>query len=301
VPTDNRVLVTGAGGFLGGHVAKVLKRKGFAVAPAVRSRHEKGCIVLDVRCKEQVGDVFRTVRPTHVVHCAAYGVNFADQDPRMAIEINVLGSLSVMEAAAEQGVQHFLHIGSCFEYGSKPGAISEAACAEPTGVYGASKAAATLMLIERARALGVPLTVARPFGMWGPGEADYRLLPQIVKAWRRREPLDLTLCDVVRDYTFVEDMAEYVSELLEVENLPAGAIVNLGSGRAVELRGFVLEIADLLGIRELMRFGRRSHRAGEMASLVADVSYMRHLLGKMPETTLAEGLRRMGVNVPVPA
>src|SRR5262249_31778247 len=161
-----------------------------------------------------VDAAFEQLTPGLVVHCAAYGVNYAEQDLDRAIAVNVHGSLNVLAAAARCGARRFVHVGSCFEYGSHAGLIREDAALNPTAIYGATKAAATLLMRERAAALGVPLIVARPFGTWGPGEAAHRIVPQVLAACLARSTLDLTACDVLRDYTYVEDMAACIGSLL---------------------------------------------------------------------------------------
>jgi nucleoside-diphosphate-sugar epimerase len=211
--------------------------------------------------------------------------------------VNVQGTLNVLAAAARHGAQRFLHIGSCFEYGSKPEPITEEELLTPTALYGATKAAATLLVIERARSLNVPLVIARPFGMWGPGEGPHRLVPQIIAACVNREPLNLTACDVIRDYTYVEDMAANILALAQTPGIPPGTIVNMGSGQGIRLRDFVLSVARVLDGADLMRFGVLPHRPTEMPSLVADVTRMRELLGSRPATLLNEGVRRMMTGV----
>ncbi len=294
---DAKVLVTGAGGFLGRHVVGALRRRG---ARAVATSHRPGVDikrVVDVCNRQAVQTLFAEEMPQFVVHCAAYGVNFADQDSHLALKVNVLGSNGLIEAAAAYRVKRFVHVGSCFEYGSHPGPIAEDVPLRPSGIYGASKAAATIIMAERACTLGLPLLIVRPFGFWGPGEGPHRLLPQIVDACKQHKPLDLTLCDVSRDYSYVEDIAHDLTALLFLPDLPGTLTVNLGSGEPVVLRDFVMRVAGCLGGTDLMRFGRRPHRSGELASVVADVSRMRSLLGNPSRTSLIEGLRRMGAEV----
>ncbi len=100
---------------------------------------------------------------------------------------------------------------------------------------------------ERAKALGVHLIVARPFGIWGPHEPSHRLVPQIVNACLEGVALKLTPCDIIRDYTYVEDMADYNCRLTYATGVESGAVVNLGSGKAIVLRDFVLDVARELG------------------------------------------------------
>ena len=289
-----RVLVTGSTGFFGRHVVDALLRKGFDPIATGRatSRSDR---ILDVTCGASVRRVVEKVRPDFVVNCAAYGVDYRDQDLHEAIGVNIVGSLTLLEAAADAGVSRFLHVGSCFEYGSCEKAVREDARLDPHGIYGITKAAASSLLIERADDLGIPLLVVRPFGMWGPGEGAHRLVPQIIRACRREEPLDLTPCDVIRDYSYVEDLARDLVELVAIDDWGSNPIINLASGRAVLLRDFVLRIANALDGASLMRFGRRPHRRDELVSLYADVELFKRIVGETSTTTTDMALSRMDV------
>jgi nucleoside-diphosphate-sugar epimerase len=235
-----------------------------------------------------VDTAFRESAPSIVIHCAAYGVNYAEQDPDQALAVNVLGTLCVLKAAASCGVTRFVHIGSCFEYGSHEGAISEDAPLNPTAIYGSTKAAASILLRERAHALGIPLLVVRPFGIWGPGEAPYRLVPQVITACITRSPLKLTPCEMVRDYLYIEDVAQNILALATRRNVDSGTVVNVGSGEPLVLRDFVRSIASALNGEEYMQFGALPYRPSEMPSLVADVTRMHQLLGSGPRTPFCE-------------
>jgi nucleoside-diphosphate-sugar epimerase len=286
------ILVTGARGFIGSHVVAWARGRGLRTNAGYRGARGPGVIHLDVCDAANVHAAFEKVAPALVVHCAAYGVNYAEQDLNRALAVNVRGSLNVLEAAARCGTRRFVHLGSCFEYGSHAGFIREDAALNPSAIYGATKAAATLLMRERAAALGVPLIVARPFGTWGPGEAAHRIAPQVLTACLTRSTLDLTACDVLRDYTYVEDMAACIGSLLLVSDIAPEVVVNVGSGEQVVLRDFVLAIARMFDAESLMRFGARAHRPTEMASVVADVSRLRELMGVIPKTPFAEGVRR---------
>lgn len=288
-----RLLVTGASGFLGAHIVNRARSVGLDVVAATRKAVNPGTVFCDVCDRASVDDAIRNSRPYVVIHCAAYGVNYADQDLDCALDVNVRGSVTALTSAKRHGVQRFVHIGSCFEYGSSAGPIAEDAGIGPTSVYGVSKAAATLLLQERARSLGMPLLIARTFGMWGPGEPSHRLIPQVIASCLDRQPLRLTPCEVVRDLTYVEDIADTVVALSLLPSMPTEAVVNVGSGRGVMLRDFVLSVARIFDGEGLMQFGELGYRETELFSLVANVTRLRGLLGNLQETPLTVGVDRV--------
>jgi nucleoside-diphosphate-sugar epimerase len=143
---------------------------------------------------------------------------------------------------------------------------------EPTHIYGASKAAASIFISQLAREKKFPAVILRPFGIWGEGEPEFRLVPQIVKACVTQAPLDLTAGEQIRDYTHVEDMSDNIAAYLEAAEFVPGDIVNAGSGQTVKLKDFVLQVASALGGgQELMRFGRLPYRPNEMMMLAANI------------------------------
>lgn len=293
VRNEPRMLVTGAGGFLGRHLVEELRHRG--ADPIVAGRTASSFIDLefDLGDPSAVDRALEATRPDQVVNCAAYGVDFADQDLGLAMDVNCRGALHLCNSAARHGVRRLLQVGSCFEYGSHPGPICEDAPLNPYGIYGLSKAAASLLLLERSRDLGLPVLIARPFGLWGPGEGVHRLVPQVVRACRERTELDLTPCDVYRDYSYVRDVAADLASLLELPSWDALSVVNLGSGREVLLRDFVERIASELGGAELMRFGRLPHRPNEIRRLVANVDRLGRAVTMSTATSLREGLQQM--------
>ncbi len=290
----NAVLITGASGFLGRHVVRALKRRGKTVVAASR-RTITGTdgVYLDLTEPDSITTAFSQCKPDCVIHCAAYGVDYREQDPDRAIAVNVVGSYKLLCAAADAGARRFVHIGSCFEYGDKPEHIRETDPLEPTAIYGSTKAAASVLMIERAHSLGIDFMVVRPFGFWGPGEPAHRLVPQIIRACLCGQPLDLTGCELMRDYSYVEDMAEWVVGLAVHSQTFDVAALNIGSGAPILLRNFVLSIASYFGKAELMRFDAKPYRPTEMRRVCADTTRMRRLIDPGVPTELAVGLDRM--------
>ncbi|NNE36912.1 MAG: NAD(P)-dependent oxidoreductase [Gammaproteobacteria bacterium] len=289
------ILVTGAEGFLGSHVVSAIKQAGHRVVAGVHSQagSEENMAYLDICDPVNIKQVFDKYRPDYVIHCAAYGVNYLDRDVSIAINVNVTGSLNLLEIASGYSIKRFIHIGSCFEYGSVDGLVSEEVLPRPTDIYGSSKLAATVLMLERSSNLNISLLVLRPFGMWGPGEKPYRLVPQIVEACVNKTPLDMTPCKIARDYLYVGDMAGIIVKLCLLSDIENGLIINLGSGQPVELKDFVLSIARILKCEKLLNFGALEYRQTEMNSLVADTSLLTSILDEFHRTSLEEGLQLM--------
>jgi nucleoside-diphosphate-sugar epimerase len=276
------VIVTGATGFLGRHVTRLLLQGGTPVAAPVRNpetlprllQHQP--LLRTYRCdllsSEELSALVQTLRPRAIVHCAAYGVDHGQQDPATAVSTNVNATLLLHQAASRFGAERFIHVGTGYEYGSSETDLSEDDALRPEGAYGASKASASLMLRAVRGASSMHTVIARPFGMFGDGEGSHKLVPQVVQACVTGVPLDLTEGYEVRDYLPVTDVARALVSLI---TLPLAAVstlqeVNLCSGQAVTVRQVATTIAAQLGGVELLRFGARPSRPSNMQRVVGN-------------------------------
>jgi len=126
---------------------------------------------MDLLDAASVQRMILTYHPDSVISCAAYGVDHREQDAGLATAVNIKGAYALLETCASHSVERYVHIGSCFEYGDKDYTISEEDSLEPTTIYGATKAAGSILVRQRAKELAINSVVLRPFGMWGPFEA----------------------------------------------------------------------------------------------------------------------------------
>lgn len=294
-----RVLVTGATGFLGSYLVRALRESGCDPIPAMRAGADCWRLqgldfdwcMLDMVSGASIQQAVARVKPDVLVNCAAYGVDYRQQDPQEAIAVNVAAVSSLVMAAAEAGVERVVHVGTCFEYGDKAHPIHERELLEPTTLYGTTKAAGTLIALERAKKLGLKLSVVRPFGVYGPLEGGHKLVPSILEACVKGEPIELTKGEQIRDYLFIGDVAEALVKMVTWKDFPAGEIFNVGSGVPMLLRDFVTACAEAFGGPSLLRFGARNYRRDEMMSLVADCSKWRQFYGEsVQKTSLEQGL-----------
>lgn len=282
-----KVLITGAGGFLGAYVARQVRRLGGVPVLGLRDAGkplrwpellEFDRVNLDTTNRAQIHQVLSHCRPEAVVNCATYGVVPGQGDIGRTFAVNIAALERLIPAAADTGVQRFVQLGSCFEYGDCPEDIDEEQTLRPSGLYAFSKAAASRLALTLGQLHGVPVTVLRLFSLWGAGEHQDRLTPQIVRAGRLRQPLALTAGEQVRDYLHAEDAAHCITALTLEERFPEREIVNIGSGRGQSLRAFVQSIAAVCGASEYLRFGQLHYREGEMFRLVADTRRLESIL-----------------------
>ncbi|WP_138470125.1 UDP-glucose 4-epimerase GalE [Poseidonocella sp. HB161398] len=310
------VLVTGGAGYIGSHACKALAAAGHV--PVTYDNFSTGWREAvqfgpaeegDLRDRDRLGAVMARHRPAAVMHFAALSnVGEASRDPGLYWENNVVGSLRLVEAMAEAGVENLVFSSTCATYGEQDGVMLDESCAQtPTNAYGASKRAVEDLVRNFAAAPGVSLrhVFFRYFNVAGAdpetqlGEfhrPETHLIPLALDAVRGRRP-ELTVNGedyptpdgtCVRDYVHVTDLIS--AHLLGLGYLLAGGapeVFNLGTGRGFSVREVVEAVARVTGEPVPHSVGPR--RAGDCASLVSGSVKAAELLGWAPaHSTLEE-------------
>lgn len=300
MPRKGMILVTGATGFLGSHIVRTLVGKGYDIAAAYRPRSNRWrltdppCKVqwveLDLAVRSTVRSALQAIHPEIVIHCAAYGMNYDEQSFDEGVKINISGTHLLFQESAAAGVQRFIHSGSCFEYGNKTLPVSEEDVLEPISMYGVTKAASTLLVMQLSRALALPSVVVRPFGIYGLADRTDKFVPRIIRACLTKRSIELSGGEQIREYTFITDAVDVYVRLVEAEEFPAREILNLAGGHPVPLRRIGEIIARLMGGQNTLNWGALPYRRDEIMTLTAQTDKAKRLLGWSATTSLEDGL-----------
>lgn len=297
--SGQRVLVTGATGFVGRHVVQ----QGLALDVELHalSRTETRSAGVrwwqgDLLDEDVIKQVLSQVQPDGILHLAAGGVAYGAARNRDVLQINIKGLAILLDSVQEAGTKpHVVLAGSGFEYAPQDRPLREDDPIAPNSVYGVSKAAATQL--AHLYAAKFPITVLRMFSLYGPGEQEPRVVPYVIAQARRGLPIDLTPGEQVRDYTYVKDAAEgFWRTLASPPSAPVFRVWNMASGITITLRSFLETLAPLLGQRGLtpdLRFGARPYRPDELMTYTADVTRLCKALAWSPSTPLAAGFSAM--------
>ncbi len=304
--SGQKLLVTGAAGFIGARVVAAACAAGAEVTALVRPSTSLSRLDPSVRraCAEVLS--FEEVRaavagasPDIVVHAAGR----ADwrQDPSLTLPmmaLHAMGTAHVLEAARQVGCKRMVLVGSSGEYGDAPNPLHEQGAHRPLDPYSTSKLAATELGLTYHRSFGLPTTVVRPFVVYGPGEPPSRLLPTLLAsaARRRSEPeggeqeaVAFTAGTQLRDFVYVDEVAEGILRAALCPAAP-GQVINLGTGVGVRVRDGVELAIEISGRRVRPEFGKLPMRPGEPKELVASTERAMALLGWAPSMGLREGL-----------
>lgn len=295
-PAPERVALTGATGFIGGHLLRRLLEKGAHVSaigrpPAVPSIGSESPRIdwrqSDLLDEDRIATILEETRPSVLFHLAGTtGGNGLAESAR----VNVAGAAAVLQAALRAGVGRIVLMGTAQEYGPLPPPLREDMRVEPETIYGVTKAAATLLagILHRERA--APIVVVRPFNVYGPGQAPPMLVAAAISAALRGDPFHMSTGEQRRDFVFVEDVIDGVIAAGTARGIE-GRIINLASGQAVSVRSVVETIWRLSGAEARLLIGSKAVGKHDRSDSWASVEAARETLGWSAKTALEEGLR----------
>ena len=291
-----KVLLTGASGFVGAALARLLIQEGYQVHALVRPESDLSRIqdlgdsinILhgNLLSPEQVATCVEQVQPELCFHLAWY----AEPGVYLSSPLNiqyVSASLNLATQLAKAGCQRLVAAGTVAEYDADYGYLSESTPTAPVTLYAASKVALYTLLQQLSRQLELDLAWARIFYIYGPYENERRFIPDIINTLLRNEPTRTTLGEQVRDYSHVEDVA---GALLAVGRSDLSGPVNIGTGLPVTNRDIVLKIASLLDRPDLVKFGDLPYREGDPMFVCADNQRLVEATGWKPRFDLESGL-----------
>lgn len=283
-----RVLVTGAGGYVGRQTLEPLARMGFEVIAVARRP-------LDLPGDWRSADLLRpgdgaalieAVRPSHLLHLAwttAHGKFWADP----ANALWQAATLDLLGRFAAAGGRRFVEAGSCAEYDwSGSGPLSETDTPlRPSTPYGRAKAATFAQAQREAARLGVSFAHGRLFHSYGPFEQRGRLVPSLVLALLEGRPARLASPGHVRDFLDVRDIGRLLAALLASE---VEGAVNVASGEGVALERVAALLLQVIGRGEIVE--TEAARAGEPGSIVALTRRLVDEVKAAPAISLEKGL-----------
>ena len=293
----HRILLTGASGTLGRNFLElvgndpsfqilILLRKESRNVEGWSSVEEKRLDLLD---RYSISEVVEKFQPQTIIHAAATGMEFPKTEWFDLIRFNVDFTVSLCEAAARSKTSHFIFISTGLSYKPLDRPLTEEDALETLHPYGASKAAADILVRAAAVEFALPLTVLRPFSFTGLGDDRSRLFPSILRAAVDDVAMRLTKGLQVRDHVSARDVARGI--LAAIHHCPIlgehPEIYNLGSGSIKTVRELIEEVVNHLGIRVDLRFGARQEGLHEPRFLVADYSKAKNVLGWEPEEDLS--------------
>ncbi|MGE5701125.1 MAG: NAD-dependent epimerase/dehydratase family protein [Clostridia bacterium] len=305
------VLITGGAGFIGSHLCKFLLGLGHidrvvtvdSFHPyydpeikrqrvAAMRRFPRFCLyetdILDTAAMQRV---FEREKPDTVIHLAAIpGVRGSLQDPLAYVDVDVKGTVQMLELVKQYGVKRLVVASSSSVYGERtvdrPFHESDHDL-NPVSPYAASKAAAELFCRSYAQLYGLHVTALRFFTVYGPGQRPDMAISTFFRMLERGEEIPLYDLQSVRDYTYVDDIVRGI--WAAVEHMNGWQVFNLGSGSPVGLTELVALIERVTG--KTARTVHHGSQLGDVGGTYADTRLAQRELGWSAQVSLPEGLR----------
>jgi NAD dependent epimerase/dehydratase len=308
--SNKKVLVTGAGGFIGSHLVEAVVRKGCKVRAFVhynsfnswgwmdylnQAKDIKNYIEIfsgDVRDPYGVKKAMRDI--DIVFHLAALiGIPYSYNSPESYVDTNIKGTLNILQAGRELEIQKIIHTSTSEVYGTAQFTpITEEHPINPQSPYSATKAAADFVALSFYRSFNTPATVIRPFNTYGPRQSARAIIPTIISQIISKET-KVRLGDVYpkRDFIYVKDTVQGFIDAAESDK-SVGKVIHIGSSSEISISELANLIAKLMDSKIEIEVAdeRKRPEKSEVERLLADNSRARELIGWSPRYRLEDGI-----------
>ncbi len=305
--TGKRVLVTGAGGFIGSHLAERLTELGARTRAMVRytsngnwgwldgspRKGDMEVMLGDIRDRDSVREAMRDI--DQVFHLAALiAIPYSYHAPDSYVQTNVVGTLNVLQAARDVGAERVVHTSTSEVYGTaRYVPIDEKHPLQGQSPYSASKIGADKMAEAFHLSFGLPVVTVRPFNTYGPRQSARAVIPTIItQCLAGQRTIRLGNLDPTRDLSHVLDTVEgFLAAAASAQAV--GTVLNLGNGKEISIGDLAHRIAGLTGTDVVIECDEQRVRpaGSEVERLLADNRQMLELTGWEPRISLDDGLR----------
>jgi len=305
---NKKVLVTGAGGFIGSHLVEALIKKGAKVRAMVKynGRGDWG-MLSDVPAELQrsaevisgdIRDPFFVRKAVKgcdcVFHLAALiGIPYSYVAPSDYVSVNVSGTVNILQACYDEGISRLVHTSTSETYGTAQYVpIDENHPLQGQSPYSASKIAADKMAESYNKSFGLPVVTVRPFNTFGPRQSARAFIPTVIIQALTKNRVKLGSLKPIRDLTYVKDTVEGLISAGLCDKL-VGKVVNLGVGKGYSMETVVRKILKALGkndIRIQKDASRIRPEDSEVMRLISNNKLVREACGWEPKYDLEQGL-----------
>ena len=305
---SDRVLVTGADGFIGSHLTELLVRKGYSVKALSQYNSFNNWGWLEgLECQNKIEIISGDIRDPHfcklitkdidlIFHLAALiAIPYSYIAPDSYVDTNIRGTLNICQAAKENKVKRLIQTSTSEVYGTANYVpIDEKHPLQPQSPYSASKIAADAMAMSFYNSFELPVSIARPFNTYGPRQSARAIIPtiitQIAMGYKELKLGDLT---PTRDFSFVKDTCRGLIAIAEAENA-IGETINIGSNFEISISDALNIIKDLMhsDIKFIEDEQRIRPENSEVFRLWCDNSKIHKITGFKPKVNITEGLQK---------
>lgn len=296
------VFVTGANGFIGANIVRVLLKRNYEVhilnrksEASWRLKDIKDLIYIhggDITEKTSLKRTLLKVKPDYIIHLAAYGAYYYQDELEKIIKVNVEGTKNLLEASKDILYNCFINTGSSSEYGFKVKPMKENDFCDPVSYYAATKLANTTLCKVFAMLNNKPVITLRLFSVYGPYEEPGRFISTITKSLITKDTIKLTPGNQRRDFIYVDDVSDAYIKALSLGKKVKGEIFNIGTGKEYTNDEVVKKLFASAESKTKVKKGSYPKRTWDTSHWRADNSHTKNILGWKPMYSLEEGLEK---------
>ena len=304
------ILITGADGFIGSHLTEALVRRGYSVRAFVLYNSFNSAGWLDqakLEIKKSLDIFAGDIRDPNgvrkamegqeiVLHLAALiGIPYSYHSPDTYVDTNIKGTLNILQAARDLGVEKVVHTSTSEVYGTAQAVpIREDHPLQGQSPYSATKIGADQLALSFHRSFGLPVTILRPFNTYGPRQSARAVIPTIItQILKEKKEISLGSLHPTRDMVYVEDTVAGFVNALKAPGI-GGEVIHLGTGYEISIGTLAETVAGLMGVKIKIKGSRERVRptGSEVERLVADPAKAKKLLKWQPQHHGLEGLKK---------
>lgn len=274
----NSILLSGATGFLGSHLAEDISLNNFKVIALVRNASDLS------RCNEFKNDnlvfvntdsdnykeLIQKYQPSVFIHSAWSGVSAKGRSDWSKQVENIAMTIRMLELANELNIKKIISFGSQAEYGNFNGRINESEGCAPVSAYGAAKLATLEILKSFCELHSMNWFWFRIFSLYGTREKNEWLFPSIIHNTYHNKPMDLTSCEQLYDYIYTKDFSAAIIKVLETKS--ESGIFNLSSNSSMQLKEMIEKIRNYINPNVVLNFGKLPYRPNQIMHMEGDSS-----------------------------
>ena len=294
------ILVTGGAGFIGANLVRTLAAMQtntihVLIHPTENTWRLNGLErdiithAIDLTDYEAIHTLITTIRPSVIYHLASFGGMPNEKNQKTIFDVNLHGTINLINACKEVGFDCFINTGSSSEYGLKQEPLHERMVLEPVSDYAVAKAAATQFCLKEALSNKLPIYTVRPFSVYGDYEAPTRLIPTVLMNAIKKVPIALSAPHYVRDFMYIKDMVSLLITLAEQK--PLGEyIFNAGTGVQSRIENVVEITKEMVQHSLSIHWGSSEPRPWEPTHWSANMMLTHRVLGWKAQYSLTQGL-----------
>lgn len=275
---NKRVALTGGSGFIGQAITKRLQSLDCEILQIKREDYYTGLLQSKLE----------SFNPNIIISAGAYGNHSTQTDDAETFEANVVKTFLLLNDTKNISYDAFINFGSSSEYGKKDLPMWEGNLLEPLSMYAATKAAGTMLCRGFAKKYNKLIVTVRPFSVYGPGEAEFRFIPTVIRSLIKDEELSLEL-RAFHDWIYIDDLVEGILQVIDKVKVLAGNPINIGTGKQYRNEEVVNLLSFIADKKPKIKLVKLRHQ--DSSVWVADNNLLK-LCGWTPKVDLMPGLRK---------